>query len=290
MVKSSVVTLPIRLLAVDVDGTLLNPQFQISGADLAALQRAHQLGIEVVLVTGRRHTFALPIAQLLGFDLWLVSSNGAITRSLSGETFHRDLLPAATCGQLCEAMKEFRGNTVITFDTEGKGAIVLERMDDLTASIQRWLEKNMNYIEFVIPVEKSLVTDPVQAMFCGPIVRMHQALAQLAASGLEKEITVLRTEYPVRDLSIVDVLNKDCSKGHALERWATHRGIPREQVMAVGDNYNDIEMLAFAGHPFIMGNASEELRGRGWRVTLSNDQSGLAAALEQVLGEKIVVG
>jgi Cof subfamily protein (haloacid dehalogenase superfamily) len=289
MVKSRVVTLPIRLLAVDVDGTLLNPQFQISEADLAALKRAHQLGIEVVLVTGRRHTFALPIAQLLGFNLWLISSNGAITRSLRGETFHRDLLPATTCRKLCQAMKEFRGNTVITFDTEGKGAIVLERMDDLTLSIQRWLEKNMNYIEFVIPVEKSLVTDPVQAMFCGPIERMHHALAQLAASGLEKEITVLRTEYPVRDLSIVDVLNKDCSKGHALERWAAHRGIPREQVMAVGDNYNDIEMLAFAGHPFIMGNASEELRGRGWRVTLANDQSGLAAALEQVLGEKIVV-
>ena len=283
MVKSRVVTLPIRLLAVDIDGTLLNPQFQISGADLAALQRAHQVGIEVVLVTGRRHTFALPIAQLLGFNLWLISSNGAITRSLSGETFHRDLLPAGTCRRLCQAMKEFRGNTVITFDSEGKDAIVLERMEDLTLSIQRWLEKNMNYIEFVIPVEKSLVTDPVQAMFCGPIERMHHALTQLAASGLEKEITVLRTEYPLRDLSIVDVLNKDCSKGHALERWAAYRGIAREQVMAVGDNYNDIEMLAFAGHPFIMGNASEELRNRGWKLTRSNAKSGVSAAIEHVL-------
>src|SRR5207253_11021770 len=97
MLKSTVVNLPIRLLAVDIDGTLLNPQFQISDVDLAALRRAHESGIEVVLVTGRRHTFALPIAQMLGFDLWLISSNGAITRSLSGETFHRDLLPAQTC-------------------------------------------------------------------------------------------------------------------------------------------------------------------------------------------------
>ena len=277
------VKLPIRLLAVDIDGTLLNPQFQISDADLAALRRAHECDVEIVLVTGRRHTFALPIAQMLGFDLWMISSNGAITRSLQGETFHRDLLPADTCRNLCAVMREFRGNTVLTFDNESKGAIVLEHMNELGGSIQRWLEKNMNYIEFVIPVESSLVCDPVQAMFCGTIPRMHEALTRLAACKLQNEITVLRTEYPARDLSIVDVLNQGCSKGHALERWANYRGILREQVMAVGDNYNDIEMLAFAGHPFIMGNASEELRGRGWTVTLRNDQSGIAAALEQVM-------
>jgi Cof subfamily protein (haloacid dehalogenase superfamily) len=273
----------IRLLAIDIDGTLLNPQFRISDGDLEAVRRARELGVEIVLVTGRRHAFALPIAEMLGFDLWLISSNGAITRSLSGETFHRDLLPASTARKLCATMRAFRGNTVLTFDTETKGAIVLEHMGELTSSIERWLEKNMNYIDFVIPIEKAITTDPVQAMFCGPIPRMREALAALAASGLEKETTVLRTEYPIRDLSIVDVLNQGCSKGHALERWAGHRGISRSEVMAIGDNYNDIEMLAFAGYPVIMGNASEELRGRGWNVTLPNDQCGVAAAVEQVL-------
>jgi Cof subfamily protein (haloacid dehalogenase superfamily) len=290
MLKSGVETPSIRLLAIDIDGTLLNPQFQISPGDLLALRRAQELGIEIILVTGRRHTFALPIANLLGFDLWLISSNGAITRSLSGETFHRDMLPASTALRLCSAMKEFRGNTVLTFDTESKGAIVLEHMGELTSSIERWLEKNMNYIDFVIPIEKAITTDPVQAMFCGPIARMHEALAALAASGLEKSITVLRTEYSVRDLSIVDVLNQGCSKGHAVERWATYRGIPREEVMAIGDNFNDIEMLAFAGHPVIMGNACEELRSRGWTVTLPNDQCGVAAALEPILSARHTTG
>jgi Cof subfamily protein (haloacid dehalogenase superfamily) len=288
MVKSSVVTPAIRLLGIDIDGTLLNPQFRISDCDLNALRRARELGVEIILVTGRRHTFALSIAQMLGFDLWLISSNGAVTRSLSGETFHRDLLPASTALQLCEAMRDFRGNTVLTFDKEIKGAIVLEHMGELTSSIERWLEKNMNYIDFVVPLEKAITTDPVQAMFCGPIPRMQEALAALAQSGLEKEITVLRTEYPIRDLSIVDVLNQGCSKGHALERWAKYRGVPRSEVMAIGDNYNDIEMLAFAGHPVIMGNASEELRGRGWAVTLPNDQCGVAAAVDQVLNGKPV--
>jgi len=273
----------IRLLATDIDGTLLNPQFTISDGDLMALRRAHAAGIEVVLVTGRRHTFALPIAKQLGFDLWLISSNGAITRSLAGETFHRDLMPAGLCRRLCGAMQEFRGNTVLTFDNETKGAIVLERLDELGASIRRWLEKNMEYIEFVVPLENALVSDPVQAMFCGTMARMSQALAALDRAGMDGTVTVLRTEYPERDLSMIDVLNAGCSKGHALERWAAHRGYSRDQVMAVGDNHNDIEMLEFAGHPVIMGNACEELRSRGWTVTLGNDACGIAAAVNMVI-------
>jgi Cof subfamily protein (haloacid dehalogenase superfamily) len=273
----------IRLLATDIDGTLLNPQFQISPCDLEALRRAHASEIEIVLVTGRRHRFALPIAEQLGFDLWLISSNGAVTRSLAGETFHRDMMPAETCRRLCAAMQEFRGNTVLTFDQEGKGAIVLERLDELGPSIRRWLEKNMEFIEFVVPIEQALTRDPVQAMFCGTMARMSQALRKLNAAGMDGSVTILRTEYPERDLSMIDVLNAGCSKGHALERWARHRGYRREEVMAVGDNHNDVEMLEFAGHPVIMGNACEELRGRGWQVTRGNHDCGVAAAVEMAL-------
>jgi Cof subfamily protein (haloacid dehalogenase superfamily) len=297
MVKS-VVTISqasIRLLATDIDGTLLNPQFHISEGDLMALRRAHAAGIEIVLVTGRRHAFALPIARQLGFDLWLISSNGAVTRSLSGETFHRDMMPAAACRKLCAAMQEFRGNTVLTFDQETKGAIVLEHLDELGPSIRRWLEKNMEFIEFVVPIENALGKDPVQAMFCGTMARMNQALralevAGMHGAGMDGTVTVLRTEYPERDLSMIDVLNAGCSKGHALQRWAAHRGFGREQVMAVGDNHNDVEMLEFAGHPVIMGNACEELRGRGWQVTRGNDDCGLAAAVELMLAQVPVVG
>jgi Cof subfamily protein (haloacid dehalogenase superfamily) len=294
MVKLRVVKISrpsIRLLATDIDGTLLNPQFQVSEGDLMALRRAHAAGIEIVLVTGRRHKFALPIAEQLGFDLWLISSNGAVTRSLAGETFHRDLMPAETCRKLCGAMQQFRGNTVLTFDKETKGAIVLERLDELGPSIRRWLEKNMEYIEFVVPIEDALVTDPVQAMFCGTMARMSEALQALNGAGMDGSVTVLRTEYPARDLSMIDVLNAGCSKGHALERWAAHRGYRREEVMAIGDNHNDVEMLEFAGHPVIMGNACAELLGRGWTVTRGNDACGIAAAVDLVLGaETLVVG
>ncbi len=275
--------LPIRLLAIDIDGTLLDGKFQVSSANLAALRRAHEAGVEIVLVTGRRHHFALPIAQSLGFDVALISSNGAVTKSASGQLFHRDLLPLETARAMLAHMEPFRGNLVLTFDREGKGALVLERTDELTSSIQRWIENNLQFIDFVVPIEQALVADPIQAMFCGTIRRMQRAEEQLRAAHLADKITVLKTRYDVRDLIIIDVLNHGCSKGHALERWASHRGFSREQVMAIGDNYNDIEMLEFAGVPVIMGNAREDLKQSGWRVTLSNEQSGVAAAVEQLL-------
>jgi len=278
------VTPPIRLIAIDIDGTLLDSQFKIPAANISALKRAHDLGVEIVLVTGRRHSFALPIAEMLGFNLSLISSNGAVTRSLQGELFHRDLLPADTARRLIRHMEPFRSHAVVTFDIETKGALVLERVDKLHQSISRWIEKNAPFIEYRVPLEDCLTTDPVQAMYCGTIPRMREAENHLKSAGLEGKITVLKTEYPHRDLCMFDVLNYACSKGHAVERWAAHRQISRDQIMAIGDNYNDREMLEYAGVPVVMGNASEELKQLGWTVTLSNDEGGVAAAVEQVLG------
>ena len=249
------------------------------------MRRAHEAGIEIVLVTGRRHHFALPIAESLGFELSLISSNGAVTRSTDGELFHQDLLPKETALKLCRLMPEFRNHMVLTFDREGPGAIVCEAHEHLYGVIQRWMEKNAPYIEYVRPIERALTEDPIQAMFCGPIQLMERAREKLLACDFAREFTLLRTQYDHRDLTIVDLLNQGCSKGHALERWANYRQIDREQVMAIGDNYNDIEMLTFAGHPVIMGNASEELKQSGWTITLHNDASGVAAAVEQLLDE-----
>lgn len=281
--------LPIRLLAVDIDGTLLNHEFTVSPQDAAAMRQAHTMGVEIVVATGRRHQFALHVVEQLGVDLCMISSNGAVTRSLAGERFHRNLMPKEVCLALCRVMDEFRGHLVVTFDKEAKGALVLEHLDEIGTSIRRWLEKNLEYIDFIAPIENALTEDPIQAMFCGTVARMQQVQHTLSASGLQDRVTVLKTEYPERDLSMVDILNYGCTKGQALERWATHRGIPREQIMAIGDNYNDIAMLEYAGVPVIMGNASDDLRNRGWMETRSNSENGVAAALEEVLFRNVLV-
>ena len=277
------VTPHIRLLAIDIDGTLLDSRHQISPVNLAALRRARQAGVEIVLVTGRRHHFALPVAESLGFEVALISSNGAVTRSSRGELFHRELLPSSVVRAICAAMDEFRNHMVLTFDAEGPGSVVMEDLEKQFDGLRGWIEKNWDCISVVKPIENALTTDPVQAMFSGTVASMKIAEDKLLASNLASQLTVLRTQYDARNLCILDLLTRDCSKGHALKRWAHAHGIPREQVMAIGDNYNDVEMLEFAGLPFIVDNACDELKRNGWRRACSNDDDGVAAAIAEVM-------
>jgi Cof subfamily protein (haloacid dehalogenase superfamily) len=279
-------TSTIRVVAVDIDGTLTDPHFQVSERNIAALRAAHRAGMEIILATGRRHDYAMPIALELGVPALLLSSNGALMRSTEGETLFAECLPAATARKLIRHMDQFRGHAVLTFDRpnhEGSGALVLERADELHQSVSRWLEVNRPYMKFVVPLEDALIEDPIQAMYCGSIALMKDVERRLAEAGFLDEITPLKTQYVHRDLSILDILNRGCSKGHSLRRWAETRGIHRDEIMAIGDNYNDVEMLEFAGLPVVMANASEELKQNGWRVTASNAESGVAVALEELL-------
>lgn len=281
-------TSPIRVLAVDIDGTLTNPQFHISARDVEALRAAHRAGVQIILATGRRHDHALPVARQLDIPVVLISSNGALVRSSDGETLFAECLPAPIARKLIRHMKDFRGDTVLTFDRHGNDSrhdsLVLERADELNQTISRWMETNRPYITYVAPLEDALLgEDPLQAMFCGRVARMEDAQQRLAEFELVNEITIVKTQYDHRDLCIVDILNRDCSKGHALRRWARERGVPRERIMAIGDNYNDLEMLEFAGFPVVMGNANQDLKREGFRVTGSNAESGVALVLEELL-------
>jgi hydroxymethylpyrimidine pyrophosphatase-like HAD family hydrolase len=133
----------------------------------------------------------------------------------------------------------------------------------------------------------------MQGMIAGGLERMSMARSILAEEGgrLAREITVHRTEYPARNLSIVDLLPAGCSKGAALKRLAYARGIAREDVMAIGDNWNDFEMLDWAGQAVIMRNAPEDLHeaasARGWYVTASNEDDGVGLAVERALGSVV---
>jgi Cof subfamily protein (haloacid dehalogenase superfamily) len=279
---------PIRLIALDIDGTLTDPSYQVSARNIAALRAAHQAGVEIVLATGRRHDYAMPIAHEMGFPVCLISSNGALIRSSVGETFFTDKLPASTALELIQYMSEFRGSAVLTFDrpanVAGNDSLVLESADELNKSIARWMELNRPYIKFVSPLEDALTEDPLQAMYCGRVAFMDRVQQRLSLAGFLDKITVMKTQYDHRDLCILDILNRECSKGHALKRWAAQQGINREQVMAIGDNYNDLEMLEFAGLAVVMGNASKEMKQSGWKVTASNAESGVAQAVEEILG------
>ena len=282
------VTSPIRVLAVDIDGTLTDPQFHISERNIAALRAAYAAGIEIILATGRRHDYAMPVARQLGVPVLLLSSNGALLRSSEGQTVFAERLPVGTARKLIRHMDGFRRNAVLTFDRAchypGNDSLILESADELNQTVSRWLEINRPYIKFVAPLEDALTgEDPLQAMYCGRVAFMETAQERLAQADFLDEITVLKTQYDHRDLCILDILAPECSKGHALRRWAEKQSVSGAQIMAIGDNYNDLEMLEFAGLPVIMGNATEDLKRSGFQVTASNEESGVALAIEELL-------
>ena len=124
-------------------------------------------------------------------------------------------------------------------------------------------------------------------MICGSVDAMRNAEAQILAGAFGGRIELHRTEYPAKDLCILDILPLGCSKGIALERLAAARGIGPTEIMAIGDNLNDLEMLSFAGHPVAMANSAPALlevaRQRGWPIAPGNDQDGVAHVVESVL-------
>lgn len=302
-----------RMLAVDMDGTLLGPDGVVSARNLAALRAAEEAGVEVVVATGRRHCYAMRQMRGLGLreENALISSNGTVVRTIGATLIERKLLPKETARWLCAHVEEFRNSLVMTFDMVGpdgddsRGALVVEQMDELTASIGKWMKANEPYIAHVVPIENALVGDnPIQMMLCGTIGRMRRAEARLlehpgiSAVGVTPqknaagvEVALHRTEYAERDLSIVDILPAGCSKGAALLRLAELRGVKAEEIVAIGDNWNDVSMLAVAGRAVLMANAPEELKTmaaeRGWVLGRRHDEDGVAVAVETALGVEL---
>ncbi len=273
----------IRLLAVDLDGTLLNSQSQISDANRRAVVAAHERGVEIVVVTGRRSAFALPMAAQLGCPVTLLASNGAVAKDARGGTPYQQLLPAAKAREVLAAVGEWRGHALLLFDREGKGQIAVESLDPAHEPVEGYFKRNEQYLEQVIPLEKALTQDPIQVLFAGSVEAIRNIERQLRQARVAGEVSIALAEYPPRDLSLLDVLERDCNKGTALAHWAGQRGIAAGEIMAIGDNWNDREMLEFAGLPVLMANSSEELKRNGWAVTGSNDEDGVAAAIEKYL-------
>jgi 5-amino-6-(5-phospho-D-ribitylamino)uracil phosphatase len=272
--------LAIKLIATDIDGTLLDSAGQLPEANARALKDAADRGIEIVIVTGRRFHAARSIAATLPCDAHLIVSNGALVKSSTGETHLRSLLPIETARSVIEATGEFRPHQGVIFDRPDTRQVIFERIDWDGPFMGPYLRRHRHQVAEVDPLAACLDTeDPVEIMFIGGCEMIRAAHRTLSAHEHSGEYTLALTEYENRGMSMMDVLQRGVTKGTALAEWASHRGIAPHEVMAIGDNWNDREMLEFAGTPIVMGNAVPELKSLGWRVTLSNDDCGVAAAI-----------
>lgn len=302
----------LRAVAIDMDGTLLNSAGTVSQRNLAALRRAADADVRIIIATGRRHSYAMKV--LHGLDLpastALVSSNGSVTRGIDASLIRRTELPKESALWLCDHLREYRNALVFTFDRLGpdgedtRGALVVEELDHLHSSIGSWMAANQPYIERTDSMEAHLLRPgadaPIQAMLCGTVPRMRTAEALLLQhehvymhgySPADRihtaHVAVHRTEYPARDLAIVDLLPGRCSKGAALQDLCADYGIAASDTLAIGDNWNDLPMFEAAGACVVMANAPLELQKRaaeqGWQVGPSHDEDGVAHAIESRL-------
>jgi hydroxymethylpyrimidine pyrophosphatase-like HAD family hydrolase len=282
----------IRLIAIDIDGTLLRSySTEISQRNREALKRAVAAGVEIAIATGRRHRYAMPIIEQapLPAKTVVISSNGSVTRTLDGERLARFTLPVETARDLCPALREFGGTTVFTFDHDGPGELVVESIAALHTQIRLWVQANLDSLREVRPLERVFEdgSAPIQGMICGGGPEMRAAEVWLSGNRLGETIEMHRTEYPDRNLTILDLLPPGCSKGVALKTLAETRGFGADQVMAIGDNWNDWKMLEWAGRPVVMSNGAPDLvqiaEERGWPLAPSNDDDGVGQAIEAVL-------
>jgi Cof subfamily protein (haloacid dehalogenase superfamily) len=269
----------IRLIALDIDGTLLDSGWNLPEANRAAVGEAVRRGIQVALVTGRRFDFAKPIGEQLGCPITMIVNNGALVKSNSGETRLRKLLPADVARKALTATKDFVEGTAVVFDRPRENQVIFDHLDIKDDSRRGYYERNKEYISFCSPLESCLTEDPIQVMYTGPVETVRAAARTLRVMSGADKFALAITEYETRNFALADVVHPAVSKGATLAEWAALQGYQREEVMAIGDNLNDQEMLEFAGVPVVMGNCVAELKRSGWRETLSNDEAGVAAAI-----------
>jgi Cof subfamily protein (haloacid dehalogenase superfamily) len=273
--------MPVRLIALDIDGTLLDSRWKLPEANRAAISEATRRGIEVALVTGRRYDFAIPIARELDSPLTMIVSNGALVRTQDGKTHVRNLLSLETARKILHLTLPWREGVGVVFDRPRENQLMLETFETDDAIRQAYYDRNKEFLGCASPLESCLTEDPLQVMLSGKVQPMRDAEATLREAAFSDEYRLAATVYESRDFAMIDVIHPACSKGAALAEWAAIRGYDRGEVMAVGDNHNDVEMLSYAGIPIVMGNSVAELKNFGWHQTASNDENGVAVAIEK---------
>ena len=279
----------IKLIAVDIDGTLLDSRGQLPPAHRDALAEASARGIAVVLATGRAFHFARPVAEALAIPATLIVNNGAVLKEIDGTARVKRLLPSDVARHVLTRTPGFEQSVAVVFDRgpgDERPEIVFEQMDWSHPQRKGYYRRNEAFIGEVPRLVDQMSEDPIQVMFNGGVAPMRGLAETLRGLPIAGQMSVALTEYELRDFSLLDVNAAGCTKGSTLAEWARGQGLTRHEVMAVGDNLNDIEMLEFAGTGVVMGNASPAIKARGFELTASHDEHGLALAIRRFAGDE----
>jgi 5-amino-6-(5-phospho-D-ribitylamino)uracil phosphatase len=271
----------VRLLVLDIDGTLLDPAGQLTATTVAAVRAAVAAGCVVTLATGRRFRTAKPIADALGLELPILVQNGALIKdSLTGEILYHRHLSCAGAAAAIEYLWAAGAQPIVY-----ENAFVGDRV--FTGPVERDTASNADYftrnsdLQRCATVQALLPADPPLEV---STVDDAARLRELAPGLIHPGVRVITTTYS-SGAGFLEVLEARCSKAEALYELARRFGVPMEHTMAIGDNLNDLELLTAAGVGVAMGNAKPEVQAIARYSTASNAEDGVAAAIGRfVLG------
>jgi Cof subfamily protein (haloacid dehalogenase superfamily) len=245
----------IRLIALDLDGTLLDSRGEVSARNRAAIDGARARGVRVVVVTGRRFRDARPLALELGLDVPVVAHNGALTKhARTLETVAVRLLPLAAAHAILRVGRERGADALVSDDHEGAGLLVYDHISEGNHALARYIawshrivgDETEAAVRRVPSLEEYLEHEPVHVAFSGGCAQMRD-LSEHLQRELGSGVKLLLTLYAKHDFALLDCLHPEASKGAGLAAVAAEHGLTRQEVMAVGDNLNDLEMLHYAG-------------------------------------------
>jgi Cof subfamily protein (haloacid dehalogenase superfamily) len=283
----------IKLLALDLDGTTLDSRGEIPEANRLAIREAEERGVLVTIATGRRFRDAQPVGLELQLNAPLITHNGGLLKFADTmETVSYSLLSTETSREIVRVGKAFGGDALVSTDPHGHGTLLYDRVSETNRPLQKYLtwsenlhgkgaEPSVRHVEELNDVLDQ--HEVVHISFSGSCSSMAAMVDELEGE-LGGTVTILPTIYERLDFTLIDILPPDASKGIGVAKLADINGILAEEVMAVGDNFNDIHMLEYAGTAVVMGNADPRLLEHSeFYTTVSNDEAGLAAAIERFI-------
>ncbi len=267
----------IQVIAVDIDGTLLNSNHELTERTEKALRTAMEKGVQVVLVTGKTRTSARSIIDKLGLTTPGIFSQGLTVYNGDGSLRYQQVLDPDIIRRVL-TFAEDRGFTAVAYS----GNQLLMRAEHPVGTLLAQYHEPMP--DAIGPLQNILDEMPINKLILyGPEKRIKALRWQLSMQ-LNGSVTLTQAQIP----EMLEVLPPGASKGAALKRLLKDMGIEPKHVLAIGDGENDLEMVALAGIGVAVGNAYDKLKETADHVVASNDEDGVAEAIERfVLGSSL---
>jgi Cof subfamily protein (haloacid dehalogenase superfamily) len=264
-----------KLIAVDLDDSLLGSDLEISQENKRALFTAREKGVLITVATGRMLDSALPYIKELNIDIPVITYQGAyIKDTQTGETLVRKPVPRELAAGILEECKKL--NLHVQFYNEN--SYFFEKDNEFSRFYQRMTGIQGKETENLLQLLER--EEPIKLLVIDNQDRIREMFAYFKELfGRNLQISFSRPEY-------LEFTNAEATKGNALAVLGQMLDISREEIIAIGDSHNDISMIEYAGLGIAMGNAIDELKHHADYVTKGNDENGVAEAVERFILKK----